>query len=118
NRSRNSATKIDVEARSVSLLVSGREAGEAGVDAAQHRVPTHGSFQSLRVVSLQSNRGHRNCNCNRKTDQEAGSKVHRKELRLVLSRFWFKSMITIPVSAGLYPWSCLESDRRDRSRRH
>src|SRR5262249_60945531 len=100
NCSRNGATKIDIEARPVALVVSGREAGEAGVDAAQYRVPAHGSFQRLRIVSLQNNSGHRNRDRNRKTDQEAGSKVQRKEPRHVLSRFWLHSMITIPVFAG------------------
>src|SRR5439155_26066282 len=86
NRRRNGATKTNVEARPVSLIVRAREAGQADVDAAKNRVSTQGSFQRLRIVALVGNGGRRDCDRNRKTDQEAGSKVQRKKPRHVLSR--------------------------------
>ena len=73
DRRRHRAAEIDVEAGPVALVVGDREAGQAGVDAAQHVAAPDRPLQGLGVVTLIGDGNSRDCNCDRHSNQEAAS---------------------------------------------
>src|SRR6202022_3675890 len=50
NGSREGTAKIDIQAGPISLVVRAREAGQAGIDAAEPRIPVLRSFQGFGIV--------------------------------------------------------------------
>ena len=73
DRRRHRAAEIDVEAGPVALVVGDREAGQAGIDAAQHFAAPDRPLQGLGVVALVGDGNSRDRDCDRQPNQQAAS---------------------------------------------